>query len=59
MIRLLIELGIRRGELFGIMLDDCDVAGPRGYVTIIGVDMSTTHGRVRGWPRSTAARSWS
>lgn len=34
MIRLLIELGIRRGELLGIMLEDCDVTGPRGYITI-------------------------
>ena len=34
MIRLLIELGIRRGELLGIMLHDCDVSGPRGYITI-------------------------
>lgn len=34
MIRLLIELGIRRGELLGIMVGDCDVTGPRGYITI-------------------------
>ncbi|UIJ81940.1 tyrosine-type recombinase/integrase [Rhizobium leguminosarum] len=33
-IRLLIDLGIRRGELLGIMLSDCDVTGPRGYITI-------------------------
>ncbi len=34
MIRLLIELGIRRGELLGIMLSDCDVTGERGFITI-------------------------
>jgi integrase len=34
MIRLLIELGIRRGELLAIMLADCDVAGERGFITI-------------------------
>ncbi|MBB1247686.1 site-specific integrase [Rhizobium sp. G21] len=33
-IRLFIELGIRRGELLGVMLNDCDVTGPRGYITI-------------------------
>ncbi|MDX0442748.1 tyrosine-type recombinase/integrase [Sinorhizobium medicae] len=34
MIMLFIELGIRRGELLGIKVDDCDVAGERGFVTI-------------------------
>jgi integrase len=34
MIRLLIDLGIRRGELLGIMLGDCDVTGDRGFITI-------------------------
>jgi integrase len=33
-IRLLIELGIRRGELLTIMLADCDVTGERGFITI-------------------------
>lgn len=34
MILLLMELGIRRGELLGIKLEDCDVAGKRGFITI-------------------------
>lgn len=34
MIRLLIELGVRRGELLGIKVSDCDVMGDRGFITI-------------------------
>lgn len=33
-VRLLLDLGIRRGELLGLLVEDCDLRGKEGFITI-------------------------